>query len=112
MNRTFKLVKIPRAPSIGEEILALQLRGLGFEREFKFHPERRWKFDFALPAQKLAVEIEGGIYSNGRHTRPEGFAADMEKYNAAAMMGWRVLRYTTEMVKSGRAEREIREALR
>lgn len=92
--------------SAGEETFALQLRAhriAGFEREFVFASPRRWRFDFAWPDQKKAVEIEGGTWSAGRHTRGSGFAADCQKYNAAAKLGWLVYRFTTEMVKSGEA---------
>ena len=61
--------------------------------EFRFHPSRKWRTDFAWPEQKLAVEIEGGVYIRGRHVRPVGFTKDMEKYNALAEAGWRLLRY-------------------
>ena len=64
-------------------------------REYKFSESRRWKFDFAWPERMIAVEIEGGIWSAGRHTRGIGFVLDCQKYNAAAIAGWRVLRYTT-----------------
>lgn len=62
-------------------------------REYKFCPDRRWKFDFAWIAQKIAVEIEGGIWIQGRHSRGKGMLNDMEKYNNAVLNGWRVLRY-------------------
>lgn len=68
-------------------------------REYKFHPTRRWRFDFAWPAYMLAVELEGGIWSRGRHTRAQGFIADCEKYNAATELGWSVLRFTKEHLK-------------
>lgn len=64
------------------------------EREHLFHPTRKWRFDYAWPGQKVAVEVEGGIYTQGRHTRGKGYADDMEKYNAAALRGWTLLRYT------------------
>lgn len=102
---------VPSALSIGEETLALQLIDLKPVREYKFYPDRRWRFDFAFPSIKLAVEVEGGIYSGGRHTRGVGYDADMEKYNKAAMSGWAVLRYSTAAVKSGRAEKEIRQTI-
>lgn len=64
------------------------------EAEHKFHPTRKWKFDFAFVHHKIAVEIEGGVWTGGRHTRGSGFVKDMEKYNAATELGWRILRYT------------------
>lgn len=67
-------------------------------REYIFHPARKWRFDFAWPDKKLAVECEGAVWSRGRHTRGKGFIADCEKYNAAALLGWRVLRYTTNQI--------------
>ena len=53
-----------------------------------------WRFDFAWPAVQVAVEVEGGVWSGGRHVRPAGFLEDVRKYNIAAMMGWTVLRAT------------------
>lgn len=69
---------------------------LGVEcvKEYKFHPERRWRFDYAIPEYKIALEVEGGVWTQGRHTRPQGFLGDVEKYNAATLMGWRVFRTT------------------
>lgn len=70
-------------------------------KEFKFHPSRRWRFDYAIPEHKIAVEVEGGVWTNGRHTRPQGFLGDIEKYNTATLMGWRVFRTTpTELVRT------------
>ena len=66
------------------------------EQEWRFHHERRWRFDFAWPGHKVAVECEGGAWSGGRHTRGKGFIGDLEKYNAAAADGWTVLRYTPQ----------------
>jgi very-short-patch-repair endonuclease len=62
--------------------------------ELAFHPKRKWRFDFAHPATKTAIEIEGGVWSGGRHTKPAGFTRDCEKYNAAAAAGWTVFRLT------------------
>ena len=60
--------------------------------EHKFHDVRKWRFDFCWPEQKLALEVEGGIFVGGRHGRGAGMKKDMEKYNAACVLGWRVLR--------------------
>ena len=63
--------------------------------------DRRWRFDFACPSLMVAIEIEGGAYTGGRHTRGTGFIGDMAKYNQATMLGWRVLRYTPEQFNAG-----------
>lgn len=69
--------------------------------EYHFHPTRKWRFDFAYPIKKIAVEIEGGVWTGGAHTRGRGFEEDCEKYNAATLLGWRVFRFTGEMVERG-----------
>ena len=61
-------------------------------KEYRFCKSRRWRFDYAIPAYKIAIEVEGGVWTQGRHTRPRGFLKDMEKYNTAALFGWRVFR--------------------
>lgn len=73
-------------------------RGLGleFEKEHRFHPTRRWRFDYADVENKIAIEIEGGIWVRGRHNRAKGFRNDTIKYNQATVLGWRVLRYCSE----------------
>lgn len=68
--------------------------------EFKFHESRRWRFDYAWEPYKVALEVEGGIWTGGRHTHPSGFVRDMEKYNAAAVLGWRVLRCTPATLRT------------
>jgi len=67
--------------------------GLGTpELEYKFDRWRKWRFDFAWPQFHVALEVEGGIFTGGRHSRGAGMKKDMEKYNSAAALGWRVLR--------------------
>lgn len=93
-----------------EELLGqyIKLSGLPApSREYRFHPRRRWRFDFAWPRYKVAVEIDGGIYHRGRHVRGSGFERDAEKRNAAVMAGWRVLHFTSRHVKSGLAVQAI-----
>lgn len=65
-------------------------------KEYKFHPKRRWRFDYAIPDHKIALEVEGGVWTGGRHIRAQGFLGDMEKYNTATLMGWRVFRTTPD----------------
>lgn len=81
-------------------------------REFRFAPPRRWRFDFAWPDVKVALEVEGGIWGGGRHTRGAGFIADCDKYNAAALAGWRVFRITERHVKDWAAGELMQAALR
>lgn len=78
--------------------------------EHRFHTTRKWRFDVCWPEYKVALEVEGGLWlpKGGRHNRPVGMVKDMEKYNTAAEMGWRVLKVepkklmtsaTVEMIK-------------
>lgn len=85
------------------------LEGAEYEpqREHKFAAAwaRDWRFDFAWPVQKVAVEIEGGTWKGkGGHTTGVGYQKDCEKYNAAIELGWRVLRYTPQMVEAEPAD--------
>jgi very-short-patch-repair endonuclease len=81
-------------------------------REHRFAPPRRWRFDYAWPAHRLALEVEGGTWAGGRHVRGRGYEADCEKYSEAALRGWRVLRVTTNMLNDGRALAMLERALR
>lgn len=102
-------VKKERVVSEGEATLVhhLKTHKIGFEQEYKFHPKRKWRADFLITGTKILVEVEGGIWSGGRHTRGKGYLGDMEKYNEAAMMGFTVLRFSTEQVKAGVAIKQI-----
>ena len=68
--------------------------GCEINPEHIFSPGRRWRIDFAIVDLKIGIEIEGGVWANGRHTRGKGFIEDMEKYNAAVTLGWVILRFT------------------
>lgn len=114
--------------SKGEDQLALHLRahGLQFVREHRFCAEacggtgkglrqrltdaglRDWRFDLAMPDIKLAIEVEGGGWSGGRHTRGAGFEGDLIKYDAAARLGWTVYRCSPAMVSKGHAIETIK----
>ena len=80
-------------------------------REFRFHPSRKWRFDFAFVDQMIALEIDGATWTGGRHTRGSGYESDCEKLNEAAVLGWRVFRATRTMVKSGYALRLLESVL-
>lgn len=86
----------------------LRLGGIKFMREYRFHPTRRWRFDFALPEHKIAIEFEGGIFLNkARHTSSIGYAGDVEKYREATILGWRLLRYTAKDFSKKNGEFQI-----
>ena len=70
--------------------------GCEIKSEHLFHPCRKWRIDFAIVNLKIGIEIEGGVWSNGAHTRGKGFVEDMEKYNSAATLGWVILRFTPQ----------------
>ena len=96
-----------------EDTLVAQLGVQGikdFQREHRFHPTRRWRFDLAWPDLLVACEVEGGTWNGGRHTRGSGFEGDCEKYNAAALLGWLVIRVTGKMIKVGSAQRDVKAA--
>lgn len=91
------------------------------EREYRFAAPRRWRVDYYWPTwvcqgteatfsylkrhEPLAVEIEGGVFSRGRHVRPTGFLKDCEKYNTMAAMGIRLIRLTPQQVKAGELQK-------
>ncbi len=68
--------------------------------EFRFHKKRLWRFDYAFVQEKIAIEIEGGVWTNGAHVRGKHYISDMEKYNAANVLGWNILRYTPDQFKT------------
>lgn len=78
------------------KFLQHELKGVEIVKEYRFHPVRKWRFDYAIPDSKVAVEVDGAVWVGGRHNRPAGYIADMEKLNTAASMGWLVLRITTD----------------
>lgn len=99
-------------PALREMLAARFARDLGAVREYRFHPTRKWRFDLAWPDSMVALEIEGAVWVQGRHTRGSGFAKDMEKYNAAALLGWRVLRTTWTGMADESARAMMIEALK
>lgn len=96
-----------------ESMMALQLKAAKIEyvTEFRFCPDRKWRFDFVVSGFLIAIECEGGIFTNGGHTRGAGYEANIEKYNAAALLGWRVLRFSGDQIESGYALRIIELAI-
>jgi very-short-patch-repair endonuclease len=97
-----------------EQCLAAQLEHCGClppVMEFRFAPGRGFRFDLAWVARKIAVEIDGAVWSRGRHVRPLGYMRDQEKNNIAMRLGWRVLHYTPDKVRNWTAAQEIASVL-
>lgn len=65
--------------------------GLEAVPEFRFHPQRNWRFDYAFPKFKVAIEVQGGLFIRGGHNRGAGYLQDMEKFNHAAAVGWLII---------------------
>lgn len=81
------------------------------ELEYRFHQTRKWRFDFAWPVQKVALEVDGGVWSGGRHGRGSGIVKEHEKFNAAAADGWLIFRCTPQNVADAGLYRLLKRAL-
>jgi len=118
INRQFQQSKAPQIPRY-LELLTIQLNGLHLPLpvcEYQWHPNRKWTFDFCWPAPNLmlAMEVNGGLFIQGGHSRGASYWADTEKYNEATLMGWRVLVVTPSMLEleDGRAAFLLERALK
>lgn len=83
-------------------------------REFRLCEDRKWRGDFVWALtddRKVLLEVEGAVWSNGRHTRGSGFIKDCEKYNECAIRGFTVIRVTAEHVKNGQMIEWVKRAL-
>ena len=112
-----KTPKKPKEPSSLERAFDALAAVEGFppaEPDYVFHHRRRWQLDRAWPRERIAVELEGGVWSRtpGRHTRGAGFVEDCRKYNTAAIYGWLLLRFTVDDLADGIASSELRAAFR
>ena len=79
-------------------------------KEYRFNPKRRWRADYYLPDINTICEVEGATWAQGRHTRGKGYGNDCEKYNSVSIMGFKLLRYTTDQIKKDplRIEKDLR----
>lgn len=102
---------IDHADTLHWQLLAAKTHG-NWTREYRFHETRKWRLDIANIEQKLGIEVEGGVYINGRHTRGMSFESDCCKYAELAIMGWRLIRVTTRQVKQGLALTWIERAIK
>ena len=74
-------------------------QGLKFDKEFRFNKNRRWRADYFMPEIKTLLEIDGAVWNGGRHVRGQGFINDCEKLNSASILGYTVLRYSTDTIQ-------------
>lgn len=86
------------------ELILNEISNYDYHKEFKFLDNRKFRFDYVYLLSEslikgIAIEFEGGVWSNGRHIRPLGFIKDCEKYNLALVNGYVVLRFTSECLK-------------
>lgn len=106
-----RAVRRHQEPSGSAYNLPVAFFGTPAFQEWQFHPTRRWRFDWAFPEAKLALEIEGGQWVNGRHNRAAGQIADLAKYSEAAILGWRIVYATPAEVENGTALDRVLRAL-
>lgn len=94
----------------------VDLHAIGYpppETEYRFHPQRKFRFDMCWPDLMLAVEVDGATWTGGRHTSGAGYERDCIKLGEALILGWKVVRVTMSMIRDGTATdlmRRIREA--
>ncbi|WP_263079249.1 endonuclease domain-containing protein [Endozoicomonas sp. Mp262] len=81
------------------------------KREYRFHSKRLWRADFAYPKLKILIEVQGGVWVNGGHSRGSGQNKDFEKFNAAQLEGWSVYQFTTNHIRTGMALEVIDSAI-
>lgn len=97
--------------SVPDAYFLALLEGAGLpcpRSEYVFHEGRNWRFDYCWPDQLVALEVEGGVFKGGRHTRGAGYAADLEKYNTATLDGWKLIRVTPNGLSSYRTMQMLR----
>ena len=100
-----------QAAKLAQEVELNLLELPGYKKEHIFHPTRKWRFDYAWLDIKVALEIHGGVFTNGRHTRGAGFTEDKVKMNEAQLLGWIVIEATTKQVKDGQMLNWITQAI-
>jgi len=91
--------------------LCKKILGINCIPEYRFHKKRKWRFDFAIPELKIAIEIDGGVWTQGRHNRGSGYVKDLQKFNAAAAMGWLILKFTPDQLDKNETFQLIKETV-
>lgn len=111
-EREKKAVKPDKIEKIDLFIKLCEAEGLPIPvKEYRFANERRWRIDYAWPKQKIALEVEGGVWTGGRHTRGKGFLGDMEKYNALTAHRWRLIRVVPKELQTINTINQLKQML-
>jgi very-short-patch-repair endonuclease len=111
LNMSGEFVRVDKADQLAWELKHANPLLSGFVCEFKFHPKRQWRLDIAYVEQKLAIEVDGGLWTRGRHVRGAGVLEDNCKFAELAILGWRLIRVAPSQIKSGEALQWIERAL-
>lgn len=111
-------VRKSRSAQLGAPVAAAPLIGMcraaGLPvpvTEYTFAKPRKWRADYCWPAHNLMLEVEGGLWTQGRHSRGVGAIADLAKYSEAAIIGYRILYATPDQVRDGTALDRVARAL-
>lgn len=112
-EQNVKKIKIPKIAEILIESIFTSLK-IFFIKEFQFHPTRQWRADYFLPNLKLLIELEGGVFGFGKkhsimggHNRGKGYIQNLEKYNAATIEGYKLLRYANVEIEKTKGQNVI-----
>jgi hypothetical protein len=91
----------------------LSLVGIQVDREFVFAPPRKWRADWRVKDTRILIEFEGGLFAKNKigHGNVGGILRDIQKYNAAAIAGWTVIRITPKFIPNGQALKWIEDAI-
>ena len=104
--------QLKRSPLEVQLAAQMDYAHIEYVSEYRFDPVRRWRLDFAFPDRRIGIEIEGGGWVQGRHSRGDGLEGDCDKGNALTLAGWRLLRFTGRHIKSGEALAAIKDMLK
>ena len=101
------------APDIEAElVLLLQRAGLGgYQRNYRFAVKKRYELDFAWTMQRVAIEVQGGLHSNGAHVRPAGYTRDCKKMRLAQLMDWKIFYCTAGDIRDNSIIEDVETAL-
>ena len=103
-----KISKVKTAQTTRIEMVLKQLN-INYNKEFYFHPLRKWRSDFYLPDFNTLIEYEGGTFGFGRHNQPLGYSKDCGKYNETQKLRYSLLRYTADMIKGDNIYRIVKD---